>query len=63
MSARAIGVVVGLLIAAVDYALLRALAARVDLPETKRVLIVTGLSQFILMPAVGYFVAPLLIGD
>jgi hypothetical protein len=63
MSARAIGIVAGLLLAAVDYALLRMLAARVDLPETKRVLNVTGLSQFILLPAVGFFVAPLLIGD
>jgi len=63
MSAQAIGIIIGLIVAAADFALLRMLAARVDLPETKRVLNITGLSQFILMPAVGYFVAPLLIGD
>ena len=63
MSARAIGVVLGLLIAAIDYALLRALASRVELDETRRVLRITGLSQFVLLPAVGFFIAPLLIGD
>ena len=44
MSAGMIGALVGLLIAAADFALLRLLASRVDLPETKRVLHVTGLS-------------------
>ena len=39
------------------------LAGRVDLPETKRVLKVTGLSQFVLLPVVGWFVGPLFVGD
>ena len=43
MSASFIGALVGLAIAAVDFALLRLLASRVDLPETKRVLTVTGI--------------------
>jgi fructose-specific phosphotransferase system IIC component len=63
MSAGFIGALVGLLIAAADYALLRLLAPRVDLPETKRVLHITGVSQFVLLPLVGFFVAPLLTGD
>jgi hypothetical protein len=63
MTSNLIGVLVGVLVAAADFALLRLLASRVDLPETKRVLNITGLSQFVLMPIVGYFVAPMLIGD
>ncbi|WP_245444747.1 hypothetical protein [Pseudaminobacter soli (ex Li et al. 2025)] len=58
-----IGALVGLAIAAADFALLRMLAARVELPETKRVLNITGLSQFVLLPVIGYFVAPYVIGD
>ena len=63
MSASVIGALIGLVIAAIDFALLRMLAGRVDLPETKRVLNVTGLSQFVLMPLVGWFVGPLFVGD
>ncbi|MEI5678102.1 MULTISPECIES: hypothetical protein [unclassified Mesorhizobium] len=63
MSAGVIGVLVGLVIAAADFLLLRMLAGRVDLPETKRVLNITGLSQFVLLPIIGYFVAPYVIGD
>ena len=63
MSAGLIGALVGLVIAAVDYFVLRLLASRVDLPETKRVLNVTGISQFVLLPIVGWFVGPLLVGD
>jgi hypothetical protein len=63
MSAGVIGAIVGLLVAVADFALLRMLAARVDLPETKRVLNITGLSQFFLLPVIGYFVAPYLAGE
>ncbi|PSJ63783.1 hypothetical protein C7I85_01250 [Mesorhizobium soli] len=63
MGAGMIGALVGLAIAAADFALLRMLAARVELPETKRVLNITGLSQFVLLPVIGYFVAPYVIGD
>ncbi|PWJ84047.1 hypothetical protein C7441_107210 [Pseudaminobacter salicylatoxidans] len=63
MSAGVIGALVGLVIAAADFGLLRLLASRVDLPETKRVLNITGLSQFVLLPVIGYFVAPYVIGD
>ena len=63
MSAGAVGALLGLFLAAVDFLLLRALARRVDLPETKRVLHVTGLTQFVLLPLIGYIVAPYVIGE
>ena len=63
MSANLIGALAGLVLAIVDFALLRLLASRVDLPETKRVLNITGASQFVLLPLVGWFVAPLFVGD
>ena len=63
MSAGLIGALAGLAIAVADFVLLRMLAARVDLPETKKVLNITGLSQFVLLPAIGYFVAPYVVGD
>jgi hypothetical protein len=63
MSASLIGALVGLVVAATDFYLLRLLASRVDLPETKKVLNITGLSQFVLMPLVGWFVGPLFAGE
>ena len=63
MNAGIIGALVGLAIAAVDFLLLRTLASRVDLAETKRVLNVTGMSQFVLLPVIGYFVATYVIGE
>ena len=63
MSASVIGALVGLAIAAVDYLLLRLLASRVDLDDTKRVLKITGISQFVLLPIVGWFAGPLIVGD
>ena len=63
MSASAIGALVGLAIAAVDYVLLRLLAARVDLDDTKRVLKITGISQFALLPIVGWFAGPFVVGE
>jgi hypothetical protein len=62
-TAALIGAMVGLAVAAVDYFLLRLLASRVDLPETKRVLNITGLSQFVLLPIVGWFAGPLIFGE
>jgi uncharacterized membrane protein len=63
MSAGLVGALIGLAVAVVDFLALRLLASRVDLPETKRVLNITGLSQFVLLPVIGYFVAPLFTGD
>jgi hypothetical protein len=63
MSASVIGALVGLVIAAMDYLLLRMLAARVDLDDTKRVLKITGISQFVLLPIMGWFAGPFVAGD
>ena len=63
MGASVIGALVGLAIAVVDYFLLRLLASRVDLDDTKRVLKITGLSQFVLLPIVGWFAGPFIVGD
>jgi len=63
MSASVIGALVGLAIAAVDYLLLRLLASRVDLDDTKRVLKITGISQFVLLPIVGWFAGPFVVGE
>ena len=63
MTASGIGALVGLAIAAVDYFLLSLLASRVDLDDTKRVLKITGLSQFVLLPIVGWFAGPLIAGE
>jgi hypothetical protein len=63
MGASGIGAIAGLVIAAADYFLLRLLASRVELEDTKRVLNITGLSQFVLLPIVGWFAGPLIAGD
>jgi hypothetical protein len=63
MSPNLIGALVGLAVAAVDFALLRLLAGRVDLAETRRVLAVTGWSQMILLPVAGWFAGSLLFGE
>jgi hypothetical protein len=62
MSASLIGALVGLIIAFADFYLLRMLASRVDLPETKRVLNITGLIQFVILPVAGWFAGPLFTG-
>jgi hypothetical protein len=63
MSAGMIGALVGVLVAAADFALLRLLASRVELDDTKRVLNITGLSQFVLLPIVGWFAGPFIAGE
>ena len=63
MSASMIGALVGVLIAAADFALLRLLASRVELDDTKRVLKITGISQFVLLPIVGWFAGPFIAGE
>ena len=63
MTASLIGALAGLFLAAVDFVLLRLLAARVDLDETKRVLNVTGAIRFVLLPALGWFAGPLFSGE
>ena len=61
--ASLIGAGLGLVLAGAEFLFLRILARRVDLPETRRVLRVAGLSQFVLFPVLGFFLAPLIVGD
>ena len=63
MSAALLGALAGLVIAVVDFALLRLLASRVDLAETKTALNVTGAIQLVLLPVVGWFVGQYAFGD
>jgi hypothetical protein len=63
MTAAMVGLLVGLVIAGIDYAVLAALARRVELEETRRVLRITGLVQFLFLPVLGWFAAPYLMGD
>lgn len=63
MSTALIGALVGLGIGIVDFVFLRLLSTRVDLAETKTALNVAGVSQLVILPAIGYFVAPYLFGD
>ncbi len=63
MSTAVYGALLGLVVAAIDYLLLRALSKRVELPETRRVLQITGASQFVLLPIIGYIVAPYVVGE
>jgi len=59
----AIGALIGLALALAEIVFLRALAARVDLPETRRALKVAGLVQLVLFPAIGWFLAPKFVGE
>ena len=63
MSTALIGGLVGLAIGIVDFVFLRVLATRVDLAETKTALNVAGVSQLVILPVIGYVVAPYLFGD
>ena len=63
MSVGVMGAFAGLLLAAAEFLFLRKLATRVALPETRRVLNITGIVQFVLLPVVGWLVAPLVVGD
>jgi hypothetical protein len=63
MSTALIGGLAGLAIGIVDFVFLRVLATRVDLAETKTALNVAGVSQLVILPVIGYVVAPYLFGD
>jgi len=63
MSAGLIGALIGMVVALIDFFLLRLLATRVSLPETRRVLNVAGLSQLLLLPVGGWLVGHFVFGD
>jgi nucleoside recognition membrane protein YjiH len=63
MSAGLIGALIGLVVAVVDLFLLRLLATRVSLPETRKVLNVTGVSQLVILPVAGWLVGHYVFGE
>lgn len=63
MSAGMIGALIGLVVAIADLLLLRLLASRVSLPETRQVLNLVGLSQLFLLPVAGWLVGHYAFGE
>ncbi len=63
MSVALMGAVAGLVIGIASLVFSRMLAGRVDLPETRQALRLSGIIQLIFFPVAGWFVAPLLFGD
>jgi hypothetical protein len=63
MSAGMIGALIGLVVAVVDLLLLRLLASRVSLADTKKVLNVAGISQLFLLPVAGWLIGHYAFGE
>jgi hypothetical protein len=63
MSAGMIGAFVGLALAFASAGFLFALSRRVEMSETKRVLRVTAAAELVLLPALGWFLGPLIAGE
>ena len=63
MSAGMIGALIGLVVAIADLLLLRLLASRVSLAETKKVLNVAGVSQLFLLPVAGWLIGHYAFGE
>ncbi len=63
MSASLTGAFVGLLLGVASMIFMRVLAGRVDLPETKRALTVSGIVQIALLPVMGWFAGSLFAGE
>ena len=57
------GVFFGLLVGACSLMFCLILAGRVELPETRTALTVSGLIQLVFFPIAGWFVAPAVFGD
>jgi multisubunit Na+/H+ antiporter MnhB subunit len=63
MSASLTGAFIGLLLGVASMIFMRVLAGRVELPETKRALTVSGIVQIVLLPILGWFAGSLLAGE
>ncbi|MBX3570343.1 MAG: hypothetical protein KF914_19940 [Rhizobiaceae bacterium] len=63
MSLSVIGGIAGLLLGVGSLIFSRMLAGRVDLPETRKALHISGIIQLIFFPVAGWFVVPLLFGE
>jgi hypothetical protein len=57
------GALAGFAVGGLSFGFSRALSRRVDLPETRRVLTISGVIQLVFFPVAGWFVAPLLFGE
>lgn len=63
MSAGLIGALLGLAAAMASWVFLRALSGRVDLPETKQALKVSGAVQLVVLPVIGWFAGSFFAGE
>jgi hypothetical protein len=63
MSVGATGALLGLMAALASCLFLRALSGRVDLPETKQALKVSGAVQLVVLPVMGWFAGSFIAGD
>lgn len=63
MSAGLIGAITGLAVAIGSVVFLRALSNRVDLPETRQVLKVSGFVQLVALPLMGWFAGSYFAGE
>ena len=63
MSGMLIGALVGFGLGVAGFAAMRALARRVELPETRTVLNVAGIVDLALFPVLGAFAGGLIAGD
>ncbi|RLQ87675.1 hypothetical protein [Notoacmeibacter ruber] len=63
MTANLIGLIAGLVLAAVDFALLTMLGRRMDLAGPRGVLRITAIVQLIAFPIIGWFLGPYLFGE
>ena len=57
------GALIGLLLAVVEFEFLRRLTERVELAETRKVLRTVGLIQLVILPLIGWFLAPFVMGE
>jgi uncharacterized membrane protein YgdD (TMEM256/DUF423 family) len=63
MSGFQVGAIVGLCLGAVGFFAMRALARRVEMPETKQVLNMAAIVDVVLLPVLGAFAGGLISGD
>jgi len=63
MSGMMTGAILGLALGVVGFVAMRALARRVELPETKTVLNLAGIVDLALFPVLGAFAGGLITGD
>ena len=63
MSGIQLGAIMGLCLGAIGFFAMRALARRVELPETKQALNMDSIVDIVLFPVLGAFAGGLITGD